>query len=694
MIPRHLKPLALAFSVATVLAACQKSETPAATASTPAFDLSSIKTQPITLQATDLNTAIDACADLNGFVNSNWLAANPVPADRTTWGTFEILGERSLEIQQKLAEAAAADTSATGVRKLVGDFFATGLDEAAIETAGITPLQPLLDQINALDSKQAIADFIANSHAQGRSQLFSFGGNADYKNSDMVIAYAGQGGLSLPERAYYLEDRPDYVKARTALLEHVRKTLELAGVDSETAARQAEAVVAFETRLAKASTARVELRDPAKRYTPTSIEQADALTPNFPWGTFFDTVGVARPAMFSLSMQDFFTEVNRMLDDVPVQDWQAYLRFHEIDGAAPYLSNAFADQNFAFYGQALRGQAEQQPRWKRVLGTLNEGAGEALGQLYVDAAFPAESKARMQTLVENLSDALKQRLENLQWMGDETKTQALEKWASFTPKIGYPDNWRSWDGLQTNRDSYVANVLAAAAFNARYRLDKIGKPVDRSEWFMPPQTVNAYYNSTRNEIVFPAAILQPPFFDPNADDALNYGGIGAVIGHEMIHGYDDSGSRFDAKGNMHNWWTDADRSGFEQRTSLLGEQFDAYESIDGIHVNSKLTMGENIADLGGLAVAYDALQKALEGRDAGEVDGYTQDQRFFMNWANVWRRNFTPDELKVRLTTDSHSPANFRAIGAPSNLPAFAAAFDCKVGDAMVRPEDKRVVIW
>ena len=675
------KPLVLALASALSLMACQpasqesaapvsasSSTTTAATAPSMTIDLGALSTKEIRFNASDLDSSVSACTDLNRYVNSTWLAANPVPSDRTTWGSFETLVERSLEVQRKLTEAAAADTTATGSEKLVGDFYASGMDEAAIEKAGAAPLQPILTQIGAIQTPADIAAYLRDSAAAGRMSLFYVYGNADYRDSDNVIAYAGQGGLSLPERAYYLEDREDYSKAREALSAHVAALFELAGDSAEDAARQAEAVLRFETRLAKASTPRVELRDPSKRYVPTTIEQADALTPLFPWGPFFDAIEVERPPMFSLAMQDFFREVNAMLTEVSIEDWQTYLSFHEIDNAAPYLSAAFAQQGFSFHDQALRGQVEQAPRWKRTMDALNGSVGDALGQLYVDAVFPPESKTKMEAMVGNLADALKTRIQGLEWMGDETKQKALEKWASFTPKIGYPDKWRDWSGLSFDRGNYAGNVLAARAFNAHYNFSKIGKPVDRSLWFMTPQTVNAYYNATQNEIVFPAGILQPPFFDPNADDALNYGGIVAVIGHEMIHGYDDQGSKFDAKGNFDNWWTDADRAGFEARTGKLVEQFDAYESIDGIHVNGTLTLGENIADLGGLSTAYDAL-KAAQGEDFVDpmIDGFTQEQRFFMNWATVWRRNFTDNELKVRLNTDSHSPASFRAIGAPSN---------------------------
>ncbi|MCX7555531.1 peptidase [Xanthomonadaceae bacterium JHOS43] len=704
MISTIRKPLFLALASTLALSACQPAgQEPSAPVSAtapvdevraPAIDLTTL-TPVVRFQAADLDPAVAACDDFNAHVNGTWLAANPVPSDRTTWGSFETLGERSLEIQRKLAEGAAADAQAAGVEKLVGDFYASGMDEAAIERAGIAPLSPLLAKIDAISDAAGIADYLRESAAEGRLALFSFYGSADYRDSNRVIAYAGQGGLTLPERAYYLEDREDYAKAREALRAHATALFLLAGDDQAKAEEQAEAVMRFETRLAKASTPRVELRDPAKRYVPTSLADADAATPNFQWSAFFDAIGVARPEMFSLAMPDFFGEVNRMLDDVPVADWRAYLRFHEVDNASPFLTEAFAQQNFAFHSQALRGQAEQMPRWKRVLGALNGSVGEALGQIYVKAVFPPESKAKMESLVSNLSGALKDRIENLEWMGEETKEKALEKWSTFTPKIGYPDTWRDWSGLEFTRGDFAGNVLGARAFNTRYNYAKIGKPVDKSEWFMPPQTVNAYYNSTRNEIVFPAGILQPPFFDPKADDALNYGGIVAVIGHEMIHGYDDQGSKFDAHGNFHNWWTDADRSAFEARTARLVEQFNGYESIDGIHVNGKLTLGENIADLGGLTAAYAAM-KATQGDGFSDpmIDGFTQEQRFFMNWATVWRRNFTDGELKVRLNTDSHAPAMFRAVGAPSNMDAFASAFGCKTGDAMVRPEDVKVTIW
>ncbi|MCJ0825996.1 peptidase [Luteimonas sp. 50] len=693
--------LLLSLAVAAALAGCAKQDAaaPADADATKPASASTTELPPTAAFAiADLDTSKNACTDLSDFVNGKWLAAHPVPDDRTTWGSFEMLDERSEAASRNIAEAAANDASASGLAKLVGDFYATGMDEAAINAAGIAPLQPMLDRIDALKTPADIAQYLRDEFAAGRGEVFSFGAEADFKNSSQEIGYAFQDGLSLPERAYYLEDGKDgsYRKIREAYVAHASKQLQNAGVAAADADQQAKDVLAFETRLAKASLSPIDLRDPDNQYNFVSVADADKASPNFPWSEFMKANGLSVEG-FSLSQPEFFAEFDRMLADVPVAQWQAYLRIHAIDGMAPYLSDKFADERFDFFGKTMRGQKEQKPRWKRVLDATEGNVGEALGQIYVKQYFPAESKVAMEKLVDNLRASLKARLENLDWMSEDTKAKAIEKWNSFTPKVGYPDKWRSWDGLATTRDGYVQNVLAAAKFNHDWQMGKIGKPVDRTEWGMTPQTVNAYYNPLQNEIVFPAAILQPPFFDPEADPALNYGGVGAVIGHEMLHGYDDQGSQFDAKGNLANWWQDSDTKGFEARTGKLVKQFDDYRSIDDLPVKGELTLGENIADLGGLTVAYDALQKALA--DAGKspdekIDGYTQDQRFFINWATVWRRNFNPEELKVRLNTDPHAPANFRAIGAPSNMPAFATAFQCKAGDAMVRPDDKRVVIW
>ncbi|OHE83143.1 MAG: peptidase [Lysobacterales bacterium RIFOXYA1_FULL_69_10] len=695
------KALLLSLAIAGVIAGCNRQDadttaagTDTAAADTARFTLDETSLPPVNRFAqSDLDPAVDACTDFGGHVNGKWLAANDIPGDRTSWGAFEMLDERSKAAQRQLAEQAAALEDASGVEKIVGDLWATGMNAEAINAAGITPIKGHLDAIAALDSSEAVAEYLRTSAAKGQNFLFGFGPEADFKDSANNIAYAMQGGLGLPDKTYYSDaDKADKLAAYE---KHVAKVLEMSGVAAADAATQASNVIAFEKRLAGVSKSQEEMsRDVSLYYNPVTPAEADKLTPNFSWTRFFDSQGVEAPEMFSLAMPDFHAEVSEMLEDVPVEQWQSYLRFHTVDGASPYLSDEFVQANYEFYGKTMRGQKELKERGKRVLDTIESQAGEALGQMYVDVAFPADSKAKMQELVKNLSAALKPRIENLEWMSDETKAKAMAKWETFTPKIGYPDKWREWTGLSTDRDSYIENVLAAQEFNYKWQLSKIGEPVDKTEWGMSPQTVNAYYNPLQNEIVFPAAILQPPFFDPDADAPLNYGGIGAVIGHEMIHGYDDQGSRFGPTGNFENWWTETDSKGFSDLTGKLVNQFNAYEAVPGKNVNGKLTLGENIADLGGLAVAYDAMKKATADSEDPMTEGMTRDQRFFANWATVWRRNFTDEELNVRLATDPHAPANFRAMGAPSNLPAFAAAYECEAGDAMVRGGDDQVVIW
>ncbi|MEP6908134.1 MAG: M13-type metalloendopeptidase [Pseudoxanthomonas sp.] len=692
----------LSLAVTLVLSACAKKEeaaapatsTAATAAAPPALTLDESKLPPVNrFQVSDLDTSKNACTDFGGYANGKWLAGNAIPGDRASWGAFEMLDERSTAVQRQLAEQAAADTNATGVEKIVGDLWSTGMDEAKINAQGIEPIKAELAAIDALNDKDAIVGYLRSSAAKGQNELFSFGASPDFKDSAMNIAYAFQGGLGLPDPEYYTAD--ENKEKLQAYQAHIAKVLELSGVAAADAAEQAKTVIAFETRLAKVSKTSTDLsRDAELSYNPMSVADADKLTPNFSWTEFFKAQGVATTGKFSLAIPAFHQEVSKMLGDTAPATWRNYLRFHAVDSAAPYLSEALVNENYNFNGKVLNGQKEIKPRWKRVLGTIENQSGEALGQMYVKVAFPAESKAKMETLVGNLRTALKARIENLAWMSAETKKKAIAKWDTFTPKIGFPDKWRDWTGLSTQRDSYIGNVMAANEFNYKWNLSKIGQPVDKTEWGMSPQTVNAYYNPQQNEIVFPAAILQPPFFDANATDEMNYGGIGAVIGHEMSHGYDDQGARFGPTGNFEEWWTPADKKAFEAGTGKLISQFDGYKTDAGGQVSGKLTLGENIADLGGLSTAYDAMKKATEGTPDPMTDGMTRDQRFFLNWATVWRRNFTPENLAVRLKTDPHAPANFRAIGAPSNLPAFAAAFSCKAGDPMVRADDRKVVIW
>ncbi|WP_046656085.1 M13 family metallopeptidase [Lysobacter capsici] len=695
-------PLLLSLAIAAALAACNKPETPAPAAGTPAakpaeataltLDESKLP-QPVRFAVGDLDPAKNACDNLGEYVNSRWFAANPIPGDRSSWGVSDVLAERSLAVQHQLAQQAAADPKASGVEKLIGDLWSTGMDEARINAQGLTPVQADLAAIAALDSPEKIAAYLRSSAAQGHNVVFDFGAEADFKNSSMNIAFATQGGLGLPDKGYYFDkDKHDKL---AAYQQHIAKVLELSGVAAADAAQQAKAVIDFETRLARASLSSEQLqRDVALYYQPISVAAANELTPNFSWTKFFESQGVATPAQFSLAMPDFHKEVSKMIADTPPATWQAYLRYHTVDDASPYLADNFVAEHYEFHNKTMRGQKEPKARWKRVLGDIDDQAGEAMGQLYVKVAFPQQSKAQMETLVQGLRTALKARIENLSWMSDETKKKALEKWASFTPKIGYPDKWRDWSGLKTDRDSYYANAQAANRFNYQWNLSKIGKPVDKTEWGMSPQTVNAYYNPLQNEIVFPAAILQPPFFDPKADEATNYGGIGAVIGHEMTHGYDDQGSRFGPDGNFNNWWTPADAKGFAERSAKLVQQFDGYQAAPGLKVNGKLTLGENIADLGGIATAYDAMRLAVGDTPDPKTDGLSRDQRFFYSFATSWRDRYTPDMLKVLVNSDPHAPSDFRAIGAPSNLPAFATAFSCKPGQPMVRGATEQVVIW
>lgn len=695
-----LKPLALGIGIALFASACapqaqEGADTAAPTAIQPpaagasaAFDVS------------ELDPDIDACTDFNGFVNARWVEANPIPADQTRWGAFDELRDKSLEAQHRLVEAAASGADAAdpgSIAQKIGWLYRSGMDMDAVNAAGWQPIRGELEAIAALASAPDIVAWLNDAFARGAGQVFSFGSGADFKNAKRQIAFVFQSGLGLPTPDYYLLD--EHADTRAAYVDYLAGLFELVDVPADEARERAQNVLGFETRLAEHSVPRVELRKPENQYHFVSVEAANQVTPHFDWSRFFAAQGVDVGDGFSLSQPGFAAEFDAMLAEVPAAVWRDYLSAHVISDAAPYLSAPFIDQNFAFYGKTLSGQQEQKARWKQVVGHVNAAMGQALGQLYVAEYFPPEAQARAQVLVDNVRAALKTRIEQLDWMGAETKEKAIAKWETFLPKIGYPETWRTWDGLEIDPGNFYASMQAARAFNDAWDVAKIGQPTDRHEWFMTPQTVNAYYNPTDNTINFPAGILQPPFFVADGDDAVNYGGIGAVIGHEAIHGFDDKGSQFDGGGNLANWWTAEDRAKFDARTALLVQQFNDYVPLAEYpdkHVNGELTLGENIADLGGLSIAYDALQTALQADpDApAQIDGYTPDQRFFMNWARVWRGNIRTERQLVLLNTDPHAPAKFRAAAAPSNMPSFAAAFSCKAGDAMVRPEDVRVRIW
>ncbi|MFZ2236938.1 MAG: M13 family metallopeptidase [Dokdonella sp.] len=685
-----LKPLVVALTLAAAMAACAPAVKRDAVARDTSNDISNGA-----FDVSELDSNTNACANFSDYVNAKWIAANPIPADKSRWTTFDVLREKSLDTQHGIVERAAADASASGNEQKIGAFWTSGMDEAAVDAAGAAPIQPELKKIAAIRNSKSLVAYLQDSFSRGVGIPFSFGAEADFKNSSRRIAYAFQGGLGLPTPDYYTAD--EHQAIRDAYVDHIAKTLQLTGVSRADAAKQAQRVMAFETNLAASSLKPVELRNPDNQYHFVTVKEANKLTPHFNWATFFKAQNANVTDGFSLSQPKFFAALDNAIAKTPVADWRAYLRFQYADMASPYLSQPFQQEYFAFHDKTLSGQKEMEPRWKRVLGTINGNMGMALGEMYVAEAFPPEAKARAEVLIDNMQAALKLRIENLDWMSAATKTQAIEKWKTFLPKIGYPEKWRDWSGLTTTPDSYFGNVLAANQFNHNWDIAKIGTPTDRQEWGMTPQTVNAYYNPTDNTINFPAAILQPPFFDAKADDAINYGGIGAVIGHEASHGFDDQGSQFDAKGNQENWWTDADKAAFKARTTKLVDQFNAYEPLPGKHVNGELTLGENIADLGGLSIAWDALHVALAKNPTEanqKIDGFTQQQRFFMNWARVWRGSARDEQAVVLLNTDPHAPASLRAIGAPSNLPAFATAFSCKPGAAMVRSDATRVKIW
>jgi putative endopeptidase len=711
MTNKPMKPLVLALSVALALTACGKQEqaaapapapAPASTAAPAAAATTAAAAKPTSIfDVNELDTGINACQDFNSFVNAKWLAANPIPNDHTSWGAFNQLAEQSLNTQHQIVDDAAknaAQAKSGSIEQKIGWLYQAGMDQDAVNKAGFDPLKPQLDQIAALKTPADIAKYITDRDAQGDMQVFDFTASADFKDAKLQIGFANQGGLGLPTRDYYTD--PKQAELRDAYKAHIAKTLALTGVSDADAKKQADEVMAFETELAKASLSPTELRDLDNEYHFVSVAQADKITPHFSWDKYFSEQNINVGKGFSLSQPKFFAEFDKLLASAPISQWQAYFRFHAIDSASPFLSTAFQDNRFDFYGKTLSGQPEQRPLWKRVLGAVNESMGEALGQLYVAKEFTPEAKQRAEELVTNVREALKEHIQNSDWMSDTTKQKAIDKWNKFLPKIGYPDHWRSWDGLDIKQGDYYGDVMAAAKFNHDWDVGHIGKQTDRTEWGMTPQTVNAYYDPSTNTINFPAAILQPPFFYANGDDAINYGGIGAVIGHESSHGFDDQGSQFDGDGNKADWWTAQDKAQFKARSGKLVDQFNGYAPLKDkpdLHVNGQLTLGENIADLGGLNVSYDALQNALKKNptEANEkIDGYTQDQRYFLSWARVWRENIRPKQAELYLNIDPHSPAEFRAIGAPSNMAAFANAFQCKPTDTMVRPSDKQVKIW
>jgi len=652
------------------------------------------------LKAFDLSMMdrnVKACVNFYQFSDGAWVAKNPVPPEYPSWGTFNELQVHNREILHEILERAAQDHKASQGSTLqkIGDFYASCMDTRAIDAEGAKPLDPEFERIDAIHNLQGLQAEVARLQSVGVDALFNFGSTQDEKNSTQVIAGADQGGLGLPDRDYYTKTDAKSQKLREEYVAHVQKMFELLGDSSQKSTAEAQTVMGLETRLAKASMTRVERRDPDKTYHKMTMGQLKTLTPNFVWPDYFHEVGHPDIPAVDVAQPDFFKEVNQLLKSAPLADWKIYLRWHLIHAAAPALSSNFVQANFDFYGRTLEGTKKILPRWQRCVRSTDNELGFALGKVYVEKYFPPEAKARAEKMVQNLIAALREDLKTLPWMGPKTRKAALAKLDAFMPKIGYPDKWRDYSAYHVTRASYARNVLDGNAFDFHRDLNKIGKPVDRHEWEMTPPTVNAYYNPLKNEIVFPAGILQPPFFDPKGDDASNYGGIGAVIGHEMTHGFDDEGRKFDAQGNLKNWWTPQDIKNFSERAQCIEKQFDSYVAVGEVHENGKLVLGESIADLGGLTLAYRAYQKSLEGKPSPKtINGFTPDQRFFIAWAQNWATNMTPQFARLLVNVDPHPMPRFRANGPLSNMPVFASAYGCTPGDPMVRPASERCRIW
>jgi putative endopeptidase len=644
-----------------------------------------------------MDTSVKPCQDFYQYAAGQWLASNPIPADRSSWGAGSELYEKNQTVLHEILEEAAKNRSASkgSAARKVGEFYRTGMDEAKIEAAGAKPLAEEFARIAAIKDSSSLQTELAHLHRLNINPTFSPGAFQDYKDSTKIIAWLYQDGLGLPDRDYYFKDDDKSKELRQAYVAYIGRMFELLGDRPEQAAAEAKTVMDLETRLAKVSMNVVEQRDPQAIYHKMDVAALNKLAPNISWSSYFAALGINNPGDINVGQPEFLKEVSAMMTGVPVADWQTYLRWTVVNVAAPYLSSSFVNENFNFYGKALSGQKELRPRWKRIMSTTDALLGEALGQLYVARAFTPETKARAQAMVAGLKDALRDRIAALDWIGEDTRKQGLRKLDAIRIKVGYPDKWLDYSALTIDQSSYLQNVLRAREFEFQRNLNKIGKPVDRNEWGISAPTVDAYYNPNFNEIVFPAGILQPPFFDPSADDATNYGGIGSVIGHELTHGFDDEGHQFDADGNLKNWWTEADEQNYAARAALVEAQYNDFVGVETLHINGKLTLGENIADIGGLKIAYYAFQKSLEGKPRpASIDGFTPEQRFFLAFAQNWRRNMRPEALRLLLQTDPHSPPRFRVLGSVSNLPEFARAFGCQPDDQLVRPEKSQAHIW
>jgi putative endopeptidase len=642
----------------------------------------------------DLDQTYSPAADFDNYANGGWKKRFPIPDEKSRFGSFDLLADTGeVQVQKLVTEIASNKQDAGSIALKIANFYNTGMDTAKIEADGLAPVQPLFDQINRIQNKDDVMKVVADLQTKGIRPMYLLFSDADQKNSEMVVAYLFQGGLGMPDRDYYMKDDDRSKEIQNAYLVHLKKMFMLTGTDQSTSTTEAAIVYKIEKRLASASMTKLEQRDPHKIYNKVNLEGLQKISPDINWTLHFQEIGLQNPGDFIVGQPAFVSELSKMLKDVSVDDWKIYLKWQVLNSTEAYLPVAFVNQNFDFYGKTLSGQMSQRPRWKRVQEATNNALSEALGQLYVQKYFPAESKKRMIELVQNLRISLGERIKQLAWMSDETKTKALAKLDAITVKIGYPDKWRDYSNLEVSTNSYVENVLKARKFDFNFMMGKVNKPVDRTEWLMPPQEVNAYYNPTMNEIVFPAAILQPPFFYKDGDDAVNYGAIGVVIGHEMTHGFDDQGRQYDKVGNLADWWTSEDAKLFGERTKVLVNQFNNYTVLDTLKANGELSLGENIADLGGLNVAYNAMKKVATGNEK-PIDGFTPEQRFFLAYAHLWAQNIRDKEIVRRTKEDVHSLGRFRVLGPLRNMPEFHQTFGVKEGDYMFLKEADRAVIW
>ena len=634
--------------------------------------------------------------DFYQYASGTWVKNNPVPAKETRWGSFNELRDFNINAVKTLVEDAAADkTAAAGsVKRRVGDFYTAAMDSLTIENLGYTPIKADLAKIQQIKDIPGILDQVAYMRVNGLGgAMFGVGVGQDRKNVNKYMVNVGQGGTTLPDRDYYLKDDARSVKIREAYNTYMVTLFTLTGSNAEEAKQKAATVLAIEKQFAEAQMSRLEMRDPYATYNKLTVAELNKKTPDINWSTYLPKFKIKGQDTVLVSSPKFMASLDGMLKSVSVADWKTYLEWNILKGSASSLSSPFVKASFAFT-QAQTGQKVQTPRWQRMSSLTDGTIGELLGQLYVAKYFKPEAKERMNQMIVNLRKAFEIRINGLEWMSTETKQKALAKLHAFTPKVGYPEKWKNYDGLVINKGTYFQNLRNASVWGYNEMVDQLGKPVDRKRFGMTPPTVNAYYSPTLNEIVFPAGILQFPFFDPNADDAVNYGGIGAVIGHEMSHGFDDSGSQYDAAGNLKNWWTAEDKTKFDAKTKALGEQFDAYTVLDTVHVIGKLTMGENIGDLGGLNAAYTAFKMTKQGQSNEKIDGFTPDQRFFLAWAQVWRGNILPESAAQLIKTDPHSPGPYRTIGAPVNMDAWYNAFDVKPGDKLYKKPEDRIRMW